>query len=159
LSHEYKEHIDALARGTFFMLHAEEARALFEKLSISERESEERVLKENSCTVEIDPHTRKFQGMALTQPTASETHQSEQEIIAQPSDRKKMPMSRIYSDAILDKLQNRLSETTLPTVHCILGPFKVHHVLCNWGARMNILPKMVYDCLDEDPLVPTPHQL
>jgi hypothetical protein len=23
---------------------------------------------------------------------------------------------------------------------------------------MNILPKMVYDCLDEDPLVPTPHQ-
>jgi hypothetical protein len=24
---------------------------------------------------------------------------------------------------------------------------------------MNILPKMVYDCLDVDPLVPTPHQL
>jgi hypothetical protein len=24
---------------------------------------------------------------------------------------------------------------------------------------MNILPKIVYDCLDEDPLVPTPHQL
>jgi hypothetical protein len=24
---------------------------------------------------------------------------------------------------------------------------------------MNILPKMVYDCLDEDPLAPTPHQL
>jgi hypothetical protein len=24
---------------------------------------------------------------------------------------------------------------------------------------MNILPKMVHDCLDEDPLVPTPHQL
>jgi hypothetical protein len=24
---------------------------------------------------------------------------------------------------------------------------------------MNILPMMVYDCLDEDPLVPTPHQL
>jgi hypothetical protein len=23
------------------------------------------------------------------------------------------------------------------------------------GASMNILPKMVYDCLDEDPLVPT----
>jgi hypothetical protein len=23
---------------------------------------------------------------------------------------------------------------------------------------MNILPKMVYDSLDEDPLVPTPHQ-
>jgi hypothetical protein len=24
---------------------------------------------------------------------------------------------------------------------------------------MNILPKMVYDCMDKDPLVPTPHQL
>jgi hypothetical protein len=24
---------------------------------------------------------------------------------------------------------------------------------------MNILPKMVYACFDEDPLVPTPHQL
>jgi hypothetical protein len=24
---------------------------------------------------------------------------------------------------------------------------------------MNILPKMGYDCLDEDPLVPTPHHL
>jgi hypothetical protein len=24
---------------------------------------------------------------------------------------------------------------------------------------MNILPKMVYDCLDEDPFVPAPHQL
>jgi hypothetical protein len=35
----------------------------------------------------------------------------------------------------------------------------VHYALCDWGASMNILPKMVYDCLDEDPLVPTPHQL
>jgi hypothetical protein len=24
---------------------------------------------------------------------------------------------------------------------------------------MIILPKIIYDCLDEDPLVPTPHQL
>jgi hypothetical protein len=70
-----------------------------------------------------------------------------------------MPMSRISSDTILNKLQNRLRELALPTVPCILGPFKVHHVLCDWGASMNILPKMVYDSLDEDPLVPTPQQL
>jgi hypothetical protein len=89
----------------------------------------------------------------------SETHQVEQEIIAHPSDGKKMPMPRISSNAILDKLQNRLSEPALPIVSCILGPFKVHHALCDWGARMNIFPKMVYDCLDDDPLVPTPHQL
>jgi hypothetical protein len=64
-------------------------------------------------------------------------------------------MSRINGDAILDKLQNRLSGPALPTVPCILGPFKVHHALYDWGASMNIFPKMVYDCLDEDPLVPT----
>jgi hypothetical protein len=157
LSQEAKEHIDALARGTFFMRNVAEARALFKKLLTSERESEEQGLKENSRTIEIDPLTMKFQGMALTQPTASETHQEEQEILAQPSDEKKMPMSRISSDAILDKLWNRLSRPALPTVPCILGSFKDHHVLCDRGASMNILPKMVYDCLDKDQLVPTPH--
>jgi hypothetical protein len=77
LSQEAKEHIDALARGTFFMLNAKEARALFEKLSASERESEEHGLKGNSYTIKIDPLTRKFQGMALTQPATSETYQAE----------------------------------------------------------------------------------
>jgi hypothetical protein len=77
LSQEAKEHIDVLAGGTFFMLNAEGARALFEKLSVSKWESEEHGLKENSCTIEIDPITRKFQVMTLTQPVASETHQAE----------------------------------------------------------------------------------
>jgi hypothetical protein len=67
LSQEAKEHIDALARGTFFMLNTKKAHTLFEKLSASKRESEEYGLKENSRTIEIDPLTRKFQGMALTQ--------------------------------------------------------------------------------------------
>jgi hypothetical protein len=70
-----------------------------------------------------------------------------------------MPMSRISSDAIQDKLRNRLSGPALPTVPSILGPFKVHHALCDWGASMTILLKMVYDFLDEDPSVPTPHKL
>jgi hypothetical protein len=158
LSQESKEHIDALAGGTF-MLDAKEAQTLFEKLPASEMESEEHGFKENSHTVEIDPLTRKFQGMALTQPAASEPHQAEQEILAQPSDGKKMPMSRINNDAILDNFRNRLKGPALPTVPCILGPFKVHHALCDWGPSRNILPKMVYDCFDEDPLVPTPYQL
>jgi hypothetical protein len=67
--------------------------------------------------------------MVLTQHAASETHQEEQEILAQPSDGKKIPMSRNSSDAILDKLQNRLSGPALSTVPCILGPFEVHHAL------------------------------
>jgi hypothetical protein len=68
-------------------------------------------------------------------------------------------MSRNSSNAILNKLRNRLSRPALPTVPCILGPFKVHHALYDWGASTNILPKMVYDYLHEYPLVPTPHQL
>jgi hypothetical protein len=59
---------------------------------------------EDSCTAEIDPLTRKFQGMALTQPTESETHQAEQKILAQPSNGKEMPMPRISNNAIFDKL-------------------------------------------------------
>jgi hypothetical protein len=66
LSQEAKEHINTLAGGTFFMLNVEEARALVEKLSSTQRESEEHGLKENSRTVKIDPLTRMFQGMALT---------------------------------------------------------------------------------------------
>jgi hypothetical protein len=66
LSQEAMEHIDILVGGTFFMLNAEEVWDLLE----------------NSSTIEIDPLTRKFQGMALTQPVASETHQAEQEILA-----------------------------------------------------------------------------
>jgi hypothetical protein len=96
------------------MVNPEEARALFEKLSASKRESEEHGLKENPRTIKLDPLTRKFQGMALTQPVVSETHQAEQEILAQPSDGKKMPMSRINNNAILDKLQNRLSDQHSP---------------------------------------------
>jgi hypothetical protein len=82
LSQEAKEHIDALAWGIFFMLNAEKARDLFEKLSASKRESEEYGFKEDSRTSEIDPLIRKFQGMALTQPVVSETHQAEQKILA-----------------------------------------------------------------------------
>jgi hypothetical protein len=104
LSQEAVEHIDALVGGTFFMLNAKKARDLLEKLSTSERESEEYGLNEDSRITEIDPLTRKFQGMALTHPAVSEMHQAEQEILAQPSDVKKMPMSRISSDAILNKL-------------------------------------------------------
>jgi hypothetical protein len=74
LSHEAKEHLDALAGGTFFMLNTEKVRALFEKLSASTRENEEYGLKENSRTVEIDPLTRKFWGIALTQLTVGEMH-------------------------------------------------------------------------------------
>jgi hypothetical protein len=141
LSQEAKEHIDNLAGGT-----------------TTERESEE-YAKDNSHATKIDHLTQKFQGLDLNQASASKQHRAEQEFQPQPSNEKKRPIFSISSDAILDKLQNRLSGPGLPTVPCILGPFKVHDALCDWGASTNILPKMIYDCLDEDPLVPTSQQL
>jgi hypothetical protein len=155
LSQEAKEHINNLAGGTFFLLKTREARALVEKITASDRESEEYDAKEYSHATKIDPLTQKFQGLALIQTSASEEHQVEQEFLAQPSDGKKRLMSRISSDANLDKLRNTLSGLALSTVPCILGPFKVQHSLYYWRASMNILPKMVYNCLDKDPLVPT----
>jgi hypothetical protein len=104
LSQESKEHIDNLDGGTFFILKTQEARALFEKITTSERESEEYDAKENSCATKIDPLTQKFCGLARNQTPSSEEHRAEQEFQAQYSDGKKRPMSRISSDAILDKL-------------------------------------------------------
>jgi hypothetical protein len=158
-SQEAKEHIDNLAGGTFFLLKTQEARALFEKITANERESEEYDAKDNSHATKIDPLTQKFRGLALNQASASEEHRAEEEFQAQPSDRKKRPMSRISNDAILDKLQNRLSGLALPTIPFILGPFKVHHALYDCGAGMNIFPKMVYECFNKDPLVPTSQRL
>jgi hypothetical protein len=65
LSQEAKEHIDNLAGGTFLLLKTQEARALFEKITASDRVSEEYDAKENSHATKIDPLTQKFQGLAL----------------------------------------------------------------------------------------------
>jgi hypothetical protein len=74
LSQEAKEHIDNLAEGTFFLLKTQEARALFKKITVSEREREEYDAKENSRATKIDPLTQKFWGLALNQTSASEEH-------------------------------------------------------------------------------------
>jgi hypothetical protein len=65
LSQEAKEHIDNLAWGTLFLLKTQEARALFEKIPASERESEEYDAKNKSCATKIDPLAQKFRGLAL----------------------------------------------------------------------------------------------
>jgi hypothetical protein len=82
LSQEAKEHIDNLAGGTFFLLMSQEARALFEKITACERESEEYDAKENSRATENDPITHKFQGLALNQTSTNEEHRVKQEFQA-----------------------------------------------------------------------------
>jgi hypothetical protein len=82
LSQEEKEHKDNLAGGTFFLLKTQEARALFEKITASDRESEEYDAKENSRATKIAPLTQKFWGLVLNQTSASEEHRVEQEFQA-----------------------------------------------------------------------------
>jgi hypothetical protein len=65
LSQEAEEHIDNLAGGTFFLLKTQEARALFEKITTSERESEKYDAKKNFRSTKIDPLAQKFWGLAL----------------------------------------------------------------------------------------------
>jgi hypothetical protein len=79
LSQEAKKHIDNLNGGTFFLVKTQEARALFEKITTSERESEEYDAKKNSRATKIDHLTQKFRGLALNQTSTSEEHRAKQE--------------------------------------------------------------------------------
>jgi hypothetical protein len=65
LSQEAKEHIGNLDGGTFFLLKTQGARALFEKITASEMESEKYDAKENSHATKIEPLTQKFRGLPL----------------------------------------------------------------------------------------------
>jgi hypothetical protein len=65
-----------------------------------------------------------------------------------------LSMPEVSNDVILNRLQNQLGGPKVPSIQCIIGTLKVHYVLCDWGASVNIMPKMVYDCMDEDSLVP-----
>jgi hypothetical protein len=54
---------------------------------------------------------------------------------------KSMVLSEVSSKEILSQLWSSLGEANVPTIPC------------DWGESMNIMPKTVYDCLDEDPLI------
>jgi hypothetical protein len=68
--------------------------------------------------------------------------------------KKSRVMFEVRSKAMLSQLWSSLGEAMVPTIQCILAPFKVHYALCDWGASMNIISKTVHDYLDEDPLIP-----
>ena len=68
-----------------------------------------------------------------------------------------LPISEMSSKAILCQLWNPLGKLEVSTIQCELRPFKVHHALYDRGASVNIMPKMVYDYLNENPLVLVPY--
>jgi hypothetical protein len=69
------------------------------------------------------------------------------------------PMSEVSSNVILNQSDSHYGGLKLPTIPCVMGILKIHHALYDWGASVSVMPRVVYDCLDEDPPVPTPLSL
>jgi hypothetical protein len=59
------------------------------------------------------------------------------------------------SAAILDGLPDKMGDPDVPTISCLIGTQKFDQALCDLGASVNIMPKVTYDQLNHDSLVPT----
>ena len=63
------------------------------------------------------------------------------------------------SAAILNRLPKKKKDPGCPTITCSIGTQRFDHALCNLGASVSIMPKVVFDKLNFTHLVPTPMQL
>jgi hypothetical protein len=63
------------------------------------------------------------------------------------------------SDAILDCLPNKMGDPGVPTISCLIGTQNFDQALCDLGASVSIMPKVFYNRLNHDSLVPTSMQL
>jgi hypothetical protein len=63
------------------------------------------------------------------------------------------------SVAILDGLPDKIGDTGVLTISCLIGTQKFDQTLCDLGASMSIMPKVIYDLLNHDSLVPTSKHL
>jgi hypothetical protein len=59
------------------------------------------------------------------------------------------------SAAILDGLPNKIGDPGVPTISCLIGTQKFDQGLCDLGASVIVMPKLIYDQLNYDSLVPT----
>jgi hypothetical protein len=59
------------------------------------------------------------------------------------------------SVAILDGLPNKMGDLGIPTISCLIGRQSFDQALCDLGASVSIMPKVIYDKLSHDSLVPT----
>jgi hypothetical protein len=56
--------------------------------------------------------------------------------------------------AILDGLPDKMGDPGVPTISCLIGTHKFDQALCDLGASMSIMPKVIYDQLNHDSSVP-----
>jgi hypothetical protein len=59
------------------------------------------------------------------------------------------------SAAILDGLPDKMADPSVPTTSCLIGTKKFDQALCDLRASVSIMPKVIYDQLNHDYLVPT----
>jgi hypothetical protein len=63
------------------------------------------------------------------------------------------------SATILDGLLDMMADPGVPSVSCLIGTQKFDQALCDLGASVSIMPKVIYDQLNHDSLVPIPMHL
>jgi hypothetical protein len=55
--------------------------------------------------------------------------------------------------AILDGLLDKMGDPGVPTISCLIGTQKFDRALCDLRASVSIMPKVIYDKLNDDSLV------
>jgi hypothetical protein len=59
------------------------------------------------------------------------------------------------SAAILDPLPEKKKDRGCPTITCSIGAQHFKHALCDLGASVSVMPKVVYDKINHHALIPT----
>ena len=57
--------------------------------------------------------------------------------------------------AILDDLPDKMGDPGIPTISCLIGAQNFDQALCDLRASVNVMPKVIYDQLKHNSLVPT----
>jgi hypothetical protein len=57
--------------------------------------------------------------------------------------------------AILDGLLDKMGDLGIPTISCLICTQNFDQALCDLGASVSFMPKVIYDRLNHDSLVPT----
>ena len=67
-------------------------------------------------------------------------------------------LTKECSAAILNRLPEK-KDSGCPTITCSIGTQQFNHALCDLGASISVMPKVVFDKLNFTHLAPTPRQL
>jgi len=68
-------------------------------------------------------------------------------------------LTEYCSTAILNRLPEKKRDPGCPTITCSIGTQRFDHALCDLGASVSVMPKVIFDKLNFTHLVTTPMQL